>query len=280
MIQPANFGRAIVVSRPDAKVFDLARFDYASSVYGNSGDFTATGTFANGTTQSVSRSFNGSKNPTTLTVGWTGLTAVSINYVGGTFSTFGSLDNFVFATSGTTPPTPPPTPPAATGFVAEAEASTNSVAGSVSQWQGVAGGVGSSIQALPDVGQNLKTFADYSVNGPRRDYAVTLPAAGRYYLWARGRGTVGDVGGSNSLHFGLAGGRVETAEAVTFDTDQLAWSNARYNAGRAYIDVAKAGTYTVNLYLREDGVVLDRFLLTSNAAFVPAGDGPAAGPLA
>ena len=32
--------------------------------------------------------------------------------------------------------------------------------------------------------------------------------------------------------------------------------------------------------MREDGVLIDRFLLTRDAAYVPAGNGPAAGVLA
>jgi len=41
------------------------------------------------------------------------------------------------------------------------------------------------------------------------------------------------------------------------------------------INVATVGLHTLNLWMREDGVVVDRVLLTVNAGFVPDFIGPA-----
>ena len=43
----------------------------------------------------------------------------------------------------------------------------------------------------------------------------------------------------------------------------------------ARISVASAGIHTFNIWMREDGTIIDRVLLTSDAAFVPTGTGPA-----
>ena len=278
VIQPTSYGRSVVITRPDGKTFDLTSFDYAGSIYGDGGDFVVTGTFANGTTQVVNQAFGGSKAGKTLALNWTGLTKVSVNYAGGVNAAYGTLDNFRFGTATTPPPTGN-----ASGFVVEAENTVRRQGGKSSTWQTVAGGVGGAggaIQALPDTNQLRDGFADYAANSPRADYALTLPTAGRYYVWVRGRGVAGDVGNSNSIHVGLNGGRVATAEQIDFGSDTFAWSNRRLNGERAYLDIDAGGNVVVSAWMREDGVSLDRLLLTKNPNYVPTGDGPPAGALA
>ena len=282
VLHPDNWGRAIVVRRPDGKAFDLAAFKYAASVFRDSGDFTVVASFADGTTRQITRqAFGSSRTPTRLELNLTNLRQVAVNFADGVNPAYGAVDDFElsFAGSGTGGGGGGTT---AKGVVVEAENAASGVSNAqVGAWATVAGGVGASVQATPDTGRNLGDFAQYAANGPRLKYGVTLPAAGRYYLWVRGRGVAGDVGSSDSMHFGLNGGRVASAEALVVPTEQLAWSNARFRTSeRAYIDVASAGPATINLYMREDGTVLDRFLLTSDPNYVPTGSGPAAGTLA
>ena len=57
-----------------------------------------------------------------------------------------------------------------------------------------------------------------------------------------------------------------------------AWSNATMDGVRATIEVPTAGTHTVNVWMREDGFVFDKLVLTFNAAFTPTETGPAESP--
>ena len=43
----------------------------------------------------------------------------------------------------------------------------------------------------------------------------------------------------------------------------------------ATINVTSAGLHTINVWMREDGLVLDKLVLTTNASFTPTATGPA-----
>ena len=289
VLHPDNWGRAIVVKRPDGKAFDLAGLKYAASVFGDAGDLTLVGRFADGSTRTLTQAFGRSKTPQRLAVNWTGLEQVAVNFADGVNPAYGAVDDFElsFGGSGTGGGG---TGPTARGLVVEAEEQAFSSSGdSLGRWAQVAGGVGTSVQATPDTGRNLRSFDQYAADGPTQAYRMRLPAAGRYYIWARGRGVAGDAGNSDSVHFGRfnidtrTASRVATAEAVSFGSDQFTWSNTRFgDGGRAYIDVgeSEAASLVLGLFMREDGTILDRFLLTSDPDYVPTGDGPAAGLLA
>jgi hypothetical protein len=46
----------------------------------------------------------------------------------------------------------------------------------------------------------------------------------------------------------------------------------------ATINVTSAGVHTLNLWMREDGFVVDKVVLSSNVNYVPSGTGPAQSP--
>ena len=56
------------------------------------------------------------------------------------------------------------------------------------------------------------------------------------------------------------------------------WSNDSMDGPVTTLVIPTAGEHTINLWVREDGVIVDRFLLTLDAAFTPTGDGPAESP--
>jgi uncharacterized protein (DUF2141 family) len=106
VLHPANWGRTIRVKKTDGSNFDLVSFDYAASVYGDTVDAIVTGYLANGTTQTANF-ITSSKQLQTLSLNWTNLTQVDIDFAAGTNAAFGALDNFVFGgvpTTGNTGP--------------------------------------------------------------------------------------------------------------------------------------------------------------------------------
>ncbi|MCI0459520.1 MAG: immunoglobulin domain-containing protein [Gemmataceae bacterium] len=52
----------------------------------------------------------------------------------------------------------------------------------------------------------------------------------------------------------------------------------RWFEGIVTVNVTTVGVHTLNLWMREDGFVVDKILLTSNASFTPTGVGPAESP--
>ncbi|MFO0675208.1 MAG: hypothetical protein U0169_01650 [Polyangiaceae bacterium] len=52
------------------------------------------------------------------------------------------------------------------------------------------------------------------------------------------------------------------------------WTKATLGGGDAVVDLAGAGPHVLHMWMREDGALVDRILLTSDANLVPTGHGP------
>ncbi len=139
-----------------------------------------------------------------------------------------------------------------------------------SEWAGVAGFTGTgAMAALANTGATRDT--DYLTNSPRLDYQVNFDRAGTHYLWVRGRGaTTAD----DSVHIGLDGAAQTLADRVTGLTANYSWTRRTVDGPYATIFVPTPGLHSVNLWMREDGAVVDRILLTPSPTFVPTSYGP------
>jgi PKD repeat protein len=128
-------------------------------------------------------------------------------------------------------------------------------------------------QALPNTGINTGT----AITGPRLDYQLQVDRPGTYYLWIRMQGATGN---DDSVHLGLNGQLVtaggQGVTPATFGSWQ--WSNRIAGAGVVRVTIPAAGRHVLNLWMREDGVAVDRLMLTTDPAFRPACTGPAANP--
>jgi hypothetical protein len=143
-------------------------------------------------------------------------------------------------------------------------------------WDGVtpAGHQGTAaLQALPNIGTNINT--GFETQSPRADYQVEFDRTGLHYVWIRGSGASGQ---DDSLHVGLDGVAQPDSDRITGFGSSLDWSNATMDVIVALIDVPSTGLHTINVWMREDGTVYDKLLLTSNPAYVPTGTGPAESP--
>ncbi len=157
--------------------------------------------------------------------------------------------------------------------VLEAEVSDMSTVVNNKTWNTVAGVTGSSgpmIQAVPNINSAAIDSA-VTTTSPRVDYQVNFAAAGTYKVWVRGYGSTSN---DNSIHIGL-NGIVSNSVAVN-GTGTLSWSNVSETSASVTITVPTAGLYTVNVWMREDGTILDKIILTTDTAFVPTLLGAAA----
>ncbi|MCQ8184124.1 hypothetical protein [Parvularcula maris] len=113
---------------------------------------------------------------------------------------------------------------------------------------------------------------DVTANAARLDYKIDFEEAGTYTVWVRGHaGWYGDTD-SNSVHVGL-NGEVSTGEGgIALSTTAMTWETGDTFTGQAVtINVAEAGTQTLNLWVREDGTAVDALMLTKQAGFDPNG---------
>ena len=127
------------------------------------------------------------------------------------------------------------------------------------------------MKASPDKGANIRN--NFTSKSPSLKFKVNFKRAGRHYIWVRAFAK----NKGNSLHAGLNGkGQAGSREITLTKKGTWSWSN-RAAKGRAYLQVGKAGVKTVDIWMREDGLVLDKIILTSNKSYRPKGMGPILG---
>jgi hypothetical protein len=121
------------------------------------------------------------------------------------------------------------------------------------------------------------------------DYCINFPAALSYprQFFFRARGSTPD-GGGNSHHIALDGANpnatynnrigndINNWGAACGDPNAFGWVHiAAANGSEAAVDVPSAGLHTFRIWMREDGIKIDQFILTSDVGVVPAPCDPA-----
>jgi hypothetical protein len=140
------------------------------------------------------------------------------------------------------------------------------------EWVKVAAPAGFSgtgaLQAMPN--DNVLNEEDFVEKSPRIDFEVDFPKAGTYFVWVRGLG--GDQE-DNSCHVGLDGKAVASADKIAeFDTDWT-WTKDTKDGEDATLKIDAPGKRTLNVWMREDGFIFDRIILTTDKSFTPSGKG-------
>ena len=135
------------------------------------------------------------------------------------------------------------------------------------------------MEALPDSGLNQNVSADLLTESPRLDYTINFVKTGTHYVWLRGADPDGTSGGAgDSVHAGIdsvhlpSGDRIDAGPG--FNTDEWNWVGDLEAGGRATIEVASVGEHIVNIWMREDGFLFDKAIVTSDETFTPTDVGP------
>ncbi len=137
-----------------------------------------------------------------------------------------------------------------------------------------AGAVGSAMASGPDNGSGSGT--PIPTTSPELTYPVDFPTTGTWHVWVRAY--VPDTAG-NSVHLGLDGATQAASTDLTNNSfGTWVWFRGRTASPTARIEVPTTGVHTVNVWMREDGLVLDRILLTTSSTYTPTGNGPAESP--
>ena len=162
----------------------------------------------------------------------------------------------------------------ADGIVAiEAEHYASKISRASKDWTfaSEAAAAGAAVMAcLPDTGGNINT--GYATTSPQLNFRVNFVRTGTHHVWVRGRAP-NDA--ADSLHIGIDGSAPTSADRITGFGTAFGWSKNTMDGVVATINVSSTGLHTINVWMREDGMVLDKLVLTSNAGFTPTATGPA-----
>ncbi len=127
------------------------------------------------------------------------------------------------------------------------------------------------LSAWPDVDQiYTQTFTTTS---PRLEYSLNFTTTGTYYVWVRG---YAPNGAGDSVYVRLDDQPVMNLTGLP--PQQWAWANSSWPGQRVIFEVTEPGEHTLFLWQREDGLRLDRIILTIDNGYTPVGNGPTESP--
>ncbi|MHC4594566.1 MAG: LamG-like jellyroll fold domain-containing protein [Planctomycetota bacterium] len=106
----------------------------------------------------------------------------------------------------------------------------------------------------------------YAATSPRLDYEINFVKTGTHYVWILGWSTSGT---DDSCHVGLDGEERPLSSNWSSGPRGNNWSNGRYpeEETRAQFEVTKPGLHVLNIWVREDGLIIDKIVLTTNPDF-------------
>ncbi|MEZ6048635.1 MAG: hypothetical protein R3C11_24270 [Planctomycetaceae bacterium] len=150
----------------------------------------------------------------------------------------------------------------------DAENYDNSTTGASGHTWSVEGNYSASGTEVVEAGPNSGTsYTSAEVgNSPRLDYQVNFEETGDYYAWVRGK-RPNDQG--DRVHLGI-NGDIVTRNGLDFFENNLGWARAS-----GTITVSSTGEKTLNMWMGEDGVIIDKIVLTKDVNYSPTGQGPA-----
>lgn len=138
------------------------------------------------------------------------------------------------------------------------------------------------IEALPDTrithddplisGENFFPIAGV---GGMVSYKVKINTPGKYYVWARAFSSGTE---DNGVHIGLNGKWPDSGARMQWcdGKNKWTWSSAQRvpenHCGvpnTIYLDIEEKGECIISFSMREDGFEMDRWILTTNANFIP-----------
>ncbi|MEZ4702244.1 MAG: PKD domain-containing protein [Rhodothermales bacterium] len=128
----------------------------------------------------------------------------------------------------------------------------------------------SAMEAYPDDGSQIKNNAE--TTSPEIAFNATFTTTGDYYVW--GRLWAPDKNG-NSVYVGFdgtLGGKYDIFQTNLYGSWE--WVVFQSNSVTTPYAIASAGLHTIHFWLRKDGLILDRVVMTTDAGYVPSGTGP------
>lgn len=125
----------------------------------------------------------------------------------------------------------------------------------------------------PNIG---KSYGPLSLSqSPRIDYQINFKTTGTYFLWLRGSAP---SSADNTVHVGLNGIGLNQINPISGFNSSLAWRQIGKDGAVATLTIPTIGVHTLNLWMNEDGLVIDKILLTQSTTYSPSQTGLAESP--
>ncbi len=130
------------------------------------------------------------------------------------------------------------------------------------------------LEALPNSGTFLNS--GYVGTSPELFFNIQFTATGTYFVWVRGSGPSGS---DDTVHAGVDSTGPTSADRMSGFSTGWTWSRGTLDTTPANLIISTPGSHTIHLWMREDGLRVDRLLLrTSSSSTAPSGTGPAESP--
>jgi hypothetical protein len=116
---------------------------------------------------------------------------------------------------------------------------------------------------------NTTTYVEESA---RLDYEINFVKTGTHYVWIL---AYGPDGSSDSCHAGLDGEAVPTLVALSGWNGDYEWNSDRMDTSEPpTFEITTTGVHTFNVWMREDNLLVDKIVLTTNPNFTLSGTEP------
>ena len=114
--------------------------------------------------------------------------------------------------------------------------------------------------------------SNYAANSERLDYEINFVKTGPHYVWILAWGFDGS---DDSCHAGLDGEETPLSDRMSGWSNDYEWNNGRYERPEpSQIEITTPGVHVLNIYVREDGLIIDKIVLTTNPNFTLTGSEP------
>jgi hypothetical protein len=114
----------------------------------------------------------------------------------------------------------------------------------------------------------------YSDTSERLEYEINFVKTGTHYVWILAWGADGS---DDSCHVGLDGVETPLSDRMTGWNGAYEWNNGRMDMPEpSQIEITSSGPHTLDIWVREDGLIIDKIVLTTNPDFTLTGaeEGP------
>ena len=125
------------------------------------------------------------------------------------------------------------------------------------------------------VGPDSETIitADVPTTSAELLFDVDVTTTGDYYIWVRMWATDSDA---NSVFVGANGALNASTKGLQTQTlGEWIWLRDARGGQALTHNLGTAGAHTISVWMREDGTIVDKVVVTNDVDFVPTGEGPA-----
>jgi hypothetical protein len=132
------------------------------------------------------------------------------------------------------------------------------------------------VEGKSDVRRNF--VLNYSTVAPELLYVAKIETPGTYRVWIR---AMAPSRSNDSCFVGLDGKERSTREYHDFedDPDNFLWSGNLRGGDPDLLEVEEPGLHLFSVWMKENGLLVDKILLTQDLEFTPEGLGPNESPL-